>query len=165
MRAFTCETLARGARPDAFASRTRGDAKDGRSVAIRVDAIGVADAIFAGFEAARHEVFARVGAWGRRWWGGHRAFGCGTATVGSDILLGAVLREKRRDDTAGRGLELSRLSTWVKLELRQRFADFDARGIVDVEQAGGDFSGIGERHNFAAVDAEMRAPALAARVE
>ena len=29
------------------------------------------------------------------------------------------------------------------IELRQRFADFDARGIVNVEQAGGDFSSIG----------------------
>ena len=48
-RAFACEThtLARGACADAFASRLRGDAKDGRSVAIRVDAIGVAGAIFA----------------------------------------------------------------------------------------------------------------------
>ena len=53
-RAFACEThtLARGARPDAFTLRLRGDAKDGRIVAIRVDAIGIADAIFA--ETGRH---------------------------------------------------------------------------------------------------------------
>ena len=38
MRAFACEThtLARGARPDAFASRLRADAKGGRSVASRI---------------------------------------------------------------------------------------------------------------------------------
>ena len=36
MRAFTCETLARGARPNAFASRLRPNAKDGRSVASRI---------------------------------------------------------------------------------------------------------------------------------
>ena len=40
-------TRARGARADAFASRLRGDAKDGRSVASRVDAIGSGDASFA----------------------------------------------------------------------------------------------------------------------
>ena len=37
-RAFACpaHTLARGARPNAFASRLRGNTKDGRSVAIRI---------------------------------------------------------------------------------------------------------------------------------
>ena len=48
----------------AFASRLRGDAKDGRSVATRVNAIGSADASFRGNGAARHEVFARVGGLG-----------------------------------------------------------------------------------------------------
>ena len=55
--------------------------------------------------AARHEVFARVGVAGRRWWSGHRAFGCGDATAGGDFLFGAVLREKQRDETVGLGLE------------------------------------------------------------
>ena len=55
--------------------------------------------------AARHEVFARVGVAGRRWWSGHRAFGFGDATVGGDVLFGAVTREKQREETAGRGLE------------------------------------------------------------
>ena len=93
--------------------------------------------------AARHEVFVRVGVAGRRWWSGHREVGCGAATAFHDVLLGAVKGEKQRDESAGRGLGLSCLSARIKLELRQRFADFDARGIVDVEQAGGDFSGIG----------------------
>ena len=72
-RAFVCEThtLARGARPDAFALSTRGDAKDGRSVASRVDAIGVADAIFA-----------ETGRPGTRF---SRESGFGAADVGSNI--------------------------------------------------------------------------------
>ena len=93
--------------------------------------------------ATRHQVFARVGVWGRRWWSGHRAFGCGAVTAEGDVLLGAVGGEKQRDETVGRGLEISHLSARIKLELRQRFADFNARGIVDVEQTGGDFSSIG----------------------
>ena len=40
--------------------------------------------------AARHEIFARVGVAGRRWWSGHRAFGFGAATAQGDELLGAV---------------------------------------------------------------------------
>ena len=46
--------------------------------------------------AARHEVFAHVGVAGRRWWSGHRAFGCGAAMVGRDVLVGAVGGEKLR---------------------------------------------------------------------
>ena len=52
---------------------------------------------FRGNGAARHEVFARVGVVGRRWWSGHQAFGFGAATVFHDVLLGAVKGEKQRD--------------------------------------------------------------------
>ncbi len=36
----------------------------------------------------------------------HREVGFGAATAFHDDLFGAVLREKQRDDTAGRGLRL-----------------------------------------------------------
>ena len=41
----------------------------------------------------------------RRWWSGQRAFGCGAATAGGDVLLGAVKVEKHWEETGGRGLE------------------------------------------------------------
>ncbi len=57
------------------------------------------------------------------------------------------------------------LAARIKLELRQCFADFDARLVVDVEQTHCHFAGFSERHDFAAVNAKVRAPTLLARVE
>ena len=126
--------LARGARPDAFASRLRGDAKDGRSVATRVDAIGVADASFA-----------ETGRPGTKF---SRESGFGAADCGANI-----------EKSVSAPRRLSPMICWAPSRAKNsemKLVGADSNGVISA--LSGDVAAVGGRLIISLADNPSRAP-------